>query len=250
MTQSRPGMRTICFLFLVGCALQPAVAQDQGYLYRVSLVRAAPGQMLALIDLYKAQMPAYAAVGDEAPLWMRHSQGDQWDLLLIYPMQSLGAFYHPDRMAARAAAADAWAAFDAQRRQRTARQEDLWAYGPDLEAVRQAFDGAGLFHVEMFEALPGKHAELYGQREMENAYLAALDRPQNMIFKKAQGASVDVFTLGFYRDLKHFAESVDLSLEDEDRAAKAAGFESVYHISPYLRSLIREHHDTLAVAIR
>ncbi len=250
MTLNPRPMRNLFLLFLLLGVLQPAFAQSPSYLYRVSLVRASPGHMLDLIDLYKAQMTAYAAVGDEAPFWMRHSQGDQWDLMLIYPMESLGTYYHPDRITQRMDEAGLWTAFAEQRAQITARQEDLWAYGPDLDVVRQAFDSAGFFHVEMFEALPGKHAELYHQREMENAYLAALNRPQNLIFKKAQGISVDVFTLGFYRDIKHFGESADIPLEDEDRAAKAAGFESVYHISPYLRALIREHHDTLAVAIR
>ncbi|MFQ5571000.1 MAG: hypothetical protein ACE5G0_15075, partial [Rhodothermales bacterium] len=59
-----------------------------------------------------------------------------------------------------------------------------------------------------------------------------------------------VFTLGFYRDIKHFAESADIPLEQEEAAARAAGFDSVYAISPYLRSLIQRHHDTLAVAVR
>lgn len=85
---------------------------------------------------------------------------------------------------------------------------------------------------------------------MENTYLAELNRPQNLILLRNQGATRDVFTVGFYRDIKHFAESADIPLAEEDRAAKAADFESVYSISPYLRSLIQYHHDTLAVAIR
>jgi hypothetical protein len=36
----------------------------------------------------------------------------------------------------------------------------------------------------------------------------------------------------------------------EDAAAKKAGFESVNTIGSYLRSLLLEHHDTLAGAIR
>lgn len=246
-------MRRLFFVVLaltVGTSAVRAQTDTEPSLYRVTLVRAAPGHLIDLIDLYKAQMPVYEASGDEPPFWMRHSQGDQWDLLLLLPMDSYEAYYHADRIAARAAQAPSWAEFEEQFHTLVAWQEDLFVYGPDLDTVRASFDGAGFFHVEMFEALPGRHADLLEQRRMENTYLRGIDRPENLIFVKSQGSSVDAFTLGFYRDLKHFAESADIPLEDEDRAAKAAGFESVYTISPYLRSLIREHHDTLAVAIR
>ena len=229
-----------------------AQAQSEEFptLYKVTLVRAAPGHLIDLIDLYKAQQPVYAASGDVAPFWMRHSQGDQWDLMLLFPMESYAAYYDADRLAQREGQAEAWNAFGERFRELVAWQEDLFVYGPALPTVQTAFEGAGFFHVEMFEALPGHHEELIEQRRMENVYLRQLDRPENLIFAKSQGASVDAFTLGFYRDLKHFAESVDIPLDEEDAAARAAGFESVYTISPYLRSLIREHHDTLAVAIR
>ena len=141
-------------------------------------------------------------------------------------------------------------AFSATWRTLVAWQEDLFVHGPGLEAMQQAFDGASFYHVEMFQALPGLHEKLYEQREMENAYYDVLGRPGNLIFARDQGAAWDIVTIGFYRDLKHFAESADIPLEDEERAAKAAGFESVFAISPYLRSLILHHRDTLAVAVR
>ena len=70
-----------------------------------------------------------------------------------------------------------------------------------------------------------------------------------MIFVRDQGASWDLFTVGFYRDLKHYAESADIPEVSQEAAAKAAGFESVRGIGPFLRTLIVSHHDTLAVAI-
>jgi len=85
---------------------------------------------------------------------------------------------------------------------------------------------------------------------MENAYQRTLKRPVNFIFVRDQGAAWDIFTLGLYRDLKHYAESADLAEKDREAAAKAAGFESSNHIGPYLRSLINKHHDTLAVAVK
>ncbi len=240
-------------LILLLSALLTAAAPPPApptYLYKVTLVRAAPGHLLDLIDLYRRQRAVYEARGDAPPFWMRHSQGDQWDLMLLFPMESYAAYYAPDRLARRASQAPARQAFREAFGHLAAWTEDLFVYGPPLDEVRNRFDGMGFFHVEMFEALPGKHAELYAQREMENRYLEGIHRPPNHVFVRDQGGAVDLFTLGYYRDLKHFAESADIPLEEEDRAAKAAGFEGVSQISPYLRSLIARHHDTLAVAIR
>lgn len=223
----------------------PAAAPET--LYRVTLVRAAPGRLLDLIDHYRAYRTALEAAGEPPPFWMRHSQGDQWDLMLLFPMGDYASYYAPDRAARRA---EAGAAFRRDAGPLVAWTEDLFVYGPPLDEVRARFEGMGFFHVEMFKALPGKRTELYRQREMENRYLEGIGRAPNHIFVRDQGGAVDLFTLGYYRDLKHFAESADIPIEEEDRAAKAAGFESVYQISPYLRSLIAWHHDTLAVAVR
>ena len=245
----------LSFLLALSLMASPAPAeahtlQPPDYLYKVTLVRAAPGKLLDLIALYQAQAPRYEAQGDAAPLWMRHSQGDHWDLMLIFPMESYPAYYHPERLAQRAAQAEAQAAFDETFGQVAAWTEDLFVYGPSFEEVQARYEGAGLFHVEMFKALPGKHDELIAQREMENRYYAGLGHPGNLVFIRDQGGAIDCFTLGFYRDMHHFAENGDFSFEEEDQAAKAAGFEGVTMISPYLRSLIAYHHDTLAVAIR
>ena len=67
----------------------------------------------------------------------------------------------------------------------------------------------------------------------------------NLIFTVNQGAHWDSFTLGGYRNIKHFAESADIPLKVEENAAIKAGFKGVKYISPYLRSLITMHHDTL-----
>ena len=77
-----------------------------------------------------------------------------------------------------------------------------------------------------------------------------IGRDENLIFTKVMGSEVDLFTIGFYRDIKHFAESADITVEDEEKAAKKAGFDGANYIGSYLRELILEHHDTLAGAIR
>ncbi len=227
--------------------------QTTSHLYKTVLVRAAPGELLEVIRLYKDWMSVFDVAGDERPLMMRHSQGDQWDLLLIYPMGSFADYYASDRIDRRERAE--WeagvsaAGFRRDLEERVAWREDVFVWGPPLAAVKRAFAGASFFHVEMFIALPGKRAELLREREMENAYLKAIERPQNLIFVREAGAAWDLYTIGSYRDLKHFAESADVPEARRNEAARAAGFEAADRIGTFLRTLIQSHHDTLATAV-
>jgi hypothetical protein len=244
-------MRRLILFISLGLVVTTAEAD---YLYKAMFVRAAPGKLLDLIALYKERMPVYDAAGDLRPFWMRHSQGDQWDLMFLFPMESYSEYFKPDRIAKRKQAAEKAGLPQDQFAKRfyelVAWHEEVFVEGPPLEQVRKAFSGAGFFHVEIFLALPGKQAELYREREKENAYLQALARPENLIFTHDQGAAWDLFTIGSYRDLKHYAESADIPDEKEEQAARAAGFEGADKIGPYLRTLIQLHHDTLAVAVK
>ncbi|HEY6350937.1 MAG TPA: hypothetical protein VI636_16160 [Candidatus Angelobacter sp.] len=239
-----------CFAFILLLAALPAIAASNQYLYKVTLVQAAPGKLLELIDLYKARAAAYQSAGDEAPLWMRHSQGDHWDLLILFPVSSYTEYYQAERVAKRKKAGDSLAGSRERFQADIAWQEDLFAYGPALADLRQAFASGAYFHVEMFVALPGKFADLYQERVMENTYAQALKEPQNFIFVRDQGAAWDIFTIGVFRDLKHYAESADVPAKDQEAAAQKAGFESPSQIGPYLRRFISTHHDTLAVAVK
>jgi hypothetical protein len=221
-----------------------------GYLYRATLVQAAPGKLLEVVDLYRAGWPGSRDSGDEPPIAMRHSQGDRWDLLLLFPMGSWGEYYAADRIARRHKAAEAAMPELVRLSGDVAWTEDVFVYGPPLVETRGALEKAGYFHVEMFQALPGVEQGLYRERGMENAYLRALDLPQNLIFVRAAGAAWDLFTIGAYRDLKHYAESADVPEAKQEEAARAAGFDGVKAIGPYLRTFISLHHDTLAVAVR
>jgi hypothetical protein len=234
-------------LFVVLMSSSALCAAENNYLYKVSLVQAAPGKLPDLIDLYKQRSAALTATSDESPLWMRHSQGDHWDLMILTPMQSYASFYLPERIAKRGRVEQASAA---QFKANIAWQEDLFAYGPPLADLRKAFANGAFFHIEMFIALPGMFADLYKEREMENTYAKAIKEPENFIFVRDQGAAWDIFTIGVFRDLKHYAESADVPAADQQAAAKAAGFDAPSQIGPYLRRFIREHHDTLAVAIK
>jgi hypothetical protein len=206
-------------------------------------VQAAPGRILEVIDLYKA---AIAQTKDEPPFWMRHSQGDHWDLLLLFPIKSYADYYSAERIAKRKAEQEAWSKVNGA----IAWQEDVFVYGAPPDELKAAFAASSFFHVEMFHALAGKQGDLIKEREMENAYLKVLKRPQNFIFVRDQGAAWDAFTIGAYRDLKHFAESANIPEVDQEAAAKAAGFPAANRIGPYLRTLIASHHDTLAVTVK
>lgn len=237
-----------------GPASEAAPSQTPADLYKTTFVRAAPGKLLDLIALYKDRMVVVDAAGDERPLWWRHTQGDQWDLMLLVPMGNYTEYYSKDRLVRRKKAADASSLSEMEFRKKlnacSAWREDVLVMGPPLEFVKKAFAGTAYYHIEIFISLPGKQEELFKEREMENAYQLGTGRPETMIFVRDQGAAWDLFTLGCYRDLKHWAESADVPREKRMEAARQAGFKDPDEIGPYLRTLIEMHRDTMGVAIK
>lgn len=234
-------------------ALTSAGAQvlEGDYLYKVSTVRAAPGSLSALLDWLVAlkESDYFETAGEEPPFVMRHSQGDQWDLMIITPMKSWSAYYSEPSSARRKRSADSHAALIAESDAMIAFDSDHFAYGPVVSTLKAAYNDNQFFHIEMFEAAPGKSTELVKQRQMENAYLKTTGQTQNMIFRRAAGSDVDVFTIGFHKSLEAFAAPADATDEDKEAAAIAAGFKDRSDISFYLRSLISGHHDTLATKV-
>lgn len=231
-----------------------ALAGPPGSTYQAVFMRAAPGHLLHLIDALKARMPVYRAAGEPEPVLMRHSQGDQWDLLLLVPIGSIAEYFGAERTkrwpgAARRAGFDE-ASFERQLNDWVSWREELYVEGPPVAQLETAASHGGYFHLEIFQALAGKRDSLLAQRSMENAFLRSIGRPENFIFRKITGPAWDSFTIGFYRDLQHYAEPAKASPDEEDRAAKAAGFESRNHIGPYLRQFLSGHHDTLGSVVR
>ena len=230
------------------------LSSEQTYLYKTTFIRAAPGKLLDLIDLLKERMPVYDAGGDERPFWWRHTQGDQWDLMLLYPMGSYAEYYFKERTEHRtqalAGASLSPQEFKKRYQEDVSWHEDIFVMGPPLEIVQEVFEDTSFYHIEIFIALPGKHAELFEEREMENAYQRNIGRPQNLIFTRDQGAAWDLFTLGCYKDMAQWAARPDVTKEKRDEAAVAAGFEGSDKIGPYMRTLILMHRDTIGVAIK
>ncbi len=225
-----------------------SLAQDN--LYHVSTIRAKPGSLLQLISLIKEDISDYKSYGIDKPFLMRHSQGDHWDLLLIYPISSLDDHFKDKGIAKRQASNSLDQPYESRYYDLISFQEEQIVKGPSKKVFTKRFEKYDYYHVEIFQALAGKRMELLKERQMENVYLNELKRDNNLIFTKVMGGEAAIFTIGFYRDLKHFAESTDIPLEKENEAAKVAGFESVYTIGSYLRSLLLKHNDTLANAVR
>lgn len=244
-------MMMICALAFA-VAIPAAAADREGdYLYRVTTMRAAPGALEALLESFAALKASdyYREAGESAPFLMRHSQGDQWDLMAIAPMESWTVYHSKSATKRREAAAEKFVGALDDARRLIAFAEDHFAYGPRLAEIERAYAESGFFHIEMFSAAPGKDAELLRQRRMENAYLAATGQTPNMIFRRTAGSDVDVFTIGFHESLEAFAAPAPASDTEKEAAAKAAGFKDRADISFYLRTLISGHHDTLAVKV-
>jgi len=246
-------IRLAALIILGFSFLAPASAETRegDYLYRVSTVRAEPGKLEALLA-WVAEMKAsdyFKDAGEHPPFVMRHSQGDQWDLLKIEPMEGWTAYHSKSKTKRRAAAAEKYGAEAARGFAIVAFQEDHFAYGPPLAELEREYAENGFYHIEMFRAAPGKAADLFEQRRMENAYLETTGQTTNMIFRRAAGSDIDVFTIGFHESLEAFAAPSSVTDEEKEQAAKGAGFKDRADISFYLRSLISGHHDTLAVKV-
>jgi hypothetical protein len=241
----------LALTLLASSVAQPAPAPE---LYRFVLIQAAPGRLLDLIDLYKTRIPVIAAGGDEVPYIVRHSQGDRWDLCVIYPSGSFTSYYSADRVRRREAAAAAsgvtGAQFAKQFYDLVAWHEDVYVEGPPLPVFRDYVKDLGLLHLEMFQALAGKRDVLIEERKMESAFNRARSRPEALLFTHEQGAAWDVITLDGFRNWRHYAESETIPTDVSEAAAKKAGFANVDAIGPYLRSLIALHHDTLGTPVQ
>jgi len=241
----------LVFLSLAASEAGGPPSAKLAYLYKTTFVRAAPGKLLDLIALYKDRMEVIEASGDARPFWWRHTQGDQWDLMLLTPMGSYTEYYSKRRSARRdKAVGSSQQEFARKLNACSSWREDVFVMGPPLEFVKKAFEGTAYYHIEIFVSLPGKQEELFKEREMENIYAVETGRPYNMIFVRDQGAVWDLFTLGCYRDIKHWAVGDEITKEQRAAAAHKAGFNSPDEIGPYMRTLIDMHRDTMGVAIK
>jgi hypothetical protein len=218
-------MHKIAISLVVGLILasNPALADS----YRVTTLRASPGHLETLIG----EVKAYRQRMRGRVIIMRHSQGDQWDLLLLEPAGSDPA-----------KAEDFGALVDFQ-------QGLLAGSDSSFRQLKASADDTSLYHIEMFHALAGKKRALVDQRVRENQYLQLTGQTTNAIFVTSFGSDVDVFTIGFHKDMRAFATGPSVSDAAAEKAARDAGFKNRADLGFYLRSLLISHHDTLAVPV-
>ncbi len=235
-------------------AAQSGVPAAPRTLYRLQMLQAAPGRLLDLIDVVKKHAALAVAGGEAAPVIMRHSQGDHWDLAVLWPMDDWAAYYGQARLAKREATARAsgrtLAELEREFDPLVSWHEDLYMRGPSVDALGAHVRDMGLLHYEMMQALPGKRDALIEERRMENAFNRNRGRGETLIFVREAGADWDVVTLGVYRNWTHYAESDLISKETNDEAARKAGFTDAGGVGPYMRTLISTHRDTLGPLIR
>jgi hypothetical protein len=230
----------------------PAAAPQ--VLCRLQMLQAAPGRLLELIDVVKKHAALTVAGGEAAPVIMRHSQGDHWDLAVLSPMDDWAAYYSQARLAKREAAARAsgrtLAELERELDPLVSWREDLYMRGPSVDALRAHVKDMGLLHYEMMQALPGKRDALIEERKMENAFNRNRGRGETLIFVREAGAAWDVVTLGVYRNWTQYAESDLIPTDTNDEAARKAGFTNASGVGPYMRTLISTHRDTLGPPVR
>jgi len=219
---------SLCFF-----ASLPAIAED----FWITQYRAAPGKFPALLDLIETT--DWSAVDTGKPIFMRHSQGNQWDLMLLStPCISSSCL-------------KAMRTFGEKTNELADFELSFMAWSDTSWAdVKKQAAKAGLFHIEMFHAAAGKYAALQRQRHIENKYLAATGQKENVIFDVQFGSDIDIFTIGFHESLNSFASQGAPSSEAAEKAAVDAGFKNRADISFHLRELIVGHHDTLAVPVK
>ncbi|MEO9871109.1 hypothetical protein [Ekhidna sp.] len=235
-------MKKTIFLLVVLFSFS-VFAQDQ--LYKVTLLRAKPGELLNLIDLINQDISNYESYLDNKPYLLRHSQGDHWDLMLIYPINKVENYFSTAQNTRKGQSETLEKPYGDEFYDIVSFQEEAIVNGPPANAFIDASEKYNLFHIEIFTALAGKQEELLEQRLAENQFYAGIEHRPNFIFTRVFGPSWDNFTIGFYENLHDFA-GPEVSFEKEDKAAKEAGFEGVNYVGSYLRSLLAEHHDTLA----
>lgn len=207
--------------------------------YWVTQYRAAPGKFPALLELVSSTN--WDAFEAGRPIVMRHSQGNHWDLMLMGKHSDCDTDACQNAMGTFEQAANELVDFELSF---LATSDTSW------EDLKTKNASTGLYHIEMFKAGAGKHDDLMRQRIIENDYIRRIGQSPNEIFEVSFGSDFDIFTIGFYENLQAYAVPADVTQQEAEAAAVAAGFKNRADVSFLLRELIVGHHDTLAVKVR
>lgn len=236
----------LVFLFLF--AAWAAAQQPPRELYRVHFFKAAPGRLPDLIEAYRNYPTPDAAT--PRPLVFRHNEGDDWDLMVIYP---LGA--QASMTANPAPLPDAMRSFRDRVMADYAWHTDTYASGPPLAEVQKAlsapreFSEGGsssnpVYEVEQFVALPGRHDFLGSFLERD---AAASGAAATLRFEHVMGDAWDFLMILRYNSWQDLAGVETGSAADA--RARTQGFANAEAVGLELRQHISAHHDTIASRI-
>jgi len=139
-------------LFIAILIVFVTTIQAENYIYKVSIIRAAPDRLLDLIELLKKDITNYEKYG----------------------IESLEKYYSAKGLENRVESIFYDKPYDNIRWDYISYYEELFVNGPELSNVQEQFEKYDFYHIEMFIALAGKRRELLKEREMENDYLVSL----------------------------------------------------------------------------
>jgi hypothetical protein len=214
-------------------------------LYRVHFFKAAPGKLPDLIDAYK-NFPAPDA-STPRPLVFRHSEGADWDLMVIYPLGAQASMTaNPGPMP------DAVRSFRDRVMADYAWHTDTYASGPPLAEVQKALSaprdyseggasGSAVYEVEQFTALPGHHDAL-GQLLARDA--AASGAAATLRLEHVMGDAWDFLMILRFNSWQDLAGVESGSAADA--LARTQGFANAEAVGLELRQHISAHQDTVA----
>lgn len=236
----------VAALALIFSPVAAAQAQDDSGLYRVTMLRAAPGGWYDLKAVIEGQGEAGApdTEGRLVPYRIRHSQGDQWDFMLIQPVSSWEHYFTQANLLLETGfrnAVETHADYAL----------DWFVSGPRHADAKALFAGAGLYHLEIYQARAGKKDALAGSRVRENAIFADLGVLQNTIWLGQFGADHDVMTIGFHKSWASYAaHNATGSDEEWEELSRRHGYDGAGDLAPQLRSFLTGHADTFAVPMK
>ncbi|NNC48312.1 MAG: hypothetical protein HKO13_07770 [Sphingomonas sp.] len=226
----------------------PAAAQPQPHEptdpYRITMLRAAPGQWVAMRAKIEA-LGEQGSIGEDGctiPFRIRHSQGDQWDFMLLQPYDSFQAYFAND------CDDPAWRRAIAEHADF---ESDWFANGPSHGLMQSTAAETGLFHLEMFKARAGMKDVLLDSRIRENAIFADIGMRQNFIWAGNLGSDYDVMTIGMHTTWATYAEHNAAGTDVEWATySRRHGYDGGSDLAPQLRSFLTSHNDGFAVPMQ
>ncbi len=232
-------MKKPLLAFLLFASTAFAQTQPARELYRVHFFKAAPGKLPDLIEAYRN-----APVPDNVtprPMVFRHLLGDDWDVMVIYPLgakASLDANPPPlpdalRRFRERVMADYAW-------------HSDIYFSGPRLAEVQNVLalpQGAargGVYVAAYYTALAGHHKALEDVLKRDQATARSAT---TLLFEHVQGAPWEYLAIYRYASWQEWAAAESDSGADD--RARAQGFADSADIGLQLRLHAGSHHDNV-----